>query len=260
MKEMADKETDATQKASLLTFYEQAVQQNEEAAAAAATRRGGSDTAALEQQLLQMEKQQEKTAKEMARLKRAQEDETEWQRDGSKKQHKRLMTARNCLEDLDDYLKTELAPGSKAGAAMKKIIDAGAASIDADLLNIKLADKHGWAVVEEMGTDEVLVAAKADNIEELDKKLASAKKRVEAARDSSKKKQRTGTGTGGGKGGQGKGGRGWQQWQQQRPQAPLNGCWQCGGNHYESQCPMPPPQGPPPPLWGGKGGKGGKGF
>jgi hypothetical protein len=205
-----------------------------------------------------LQRQQDNGSFELERLKRRQEDTTEWQKPGSKKQFLRLNEAQETFEDLDRYLKTELQEGSRAGETLAEIIQKGKAKLEAHVLDVKIADSHGWAVVTNFHADAVLAAA---GCEDKDKRLKSAIKMAEQQKEAAKKPK--GGTKGGGRGGGWYGGKGsgnmkggWYG-QQAAPSGPRGGCFKCGGPHFSRECPMGGQNMSP---WGNeKGGKGGKG-
>ena len=97
-----------------------------------------------------------------------------------------------------------------AGKEIKTIVQEGMDCITEQQLNVKLADAHGWPVVEAMYNDEVLAAS---GNEDLDKKLRMAQKQVAAEKEAAAKKKGSAYQPGkggwqtswqGGKGGKGK--------------------------------------------------------
>ena len=167
--------------------------------------------------------------------------------------------ARESLERIDEYVSTVVKKDSEAGKEIRRIVKEGMAYCDDEMLNIKLADAHGWQTVDAMYSDEILAAAGS---EELDKKLRMAQKQVAAEKEAAAKKRANPKGGKGGWYQSWQGGKGGKGQQSQGWGGPKNGCFHCGGPHFARDCPRGAPGGAgmaPWPPYEGKGAKGGKG-
>ena len=95
---------------------------------------------------------------------------------------------RQSLETVGDNVRSNVKEDSAAGKEIKTIVQEGVDCIAEQQLNVKLADAHGWPVVEAMCSDKVLAASGNEN---LDKKLRMAQKKVAAEKEAAAKEKGT---------------------------------------------------------------------
>jgi hypothetical protein len=173
-------------------------------------------------------------------LRKAREDgDKEWSKTGSKKNYRFVRKVEDKLEEVEQELQ-KCADGERV-QRMRKIVQEGKTLCAARRKQIVLADKHDWAVVEEMEND-----SEVEDDDE-DRRLRKAQKRVEERKEKEKKRKPGGRGKGSwGRGGKGKG-KGYHpffepDWRQYAGE----------GSMYDG----PPGRPFSPPRGGGKGGKG----